>query len=111
MLAKCSRCTKCYYKSDTLSTTGGLADWLQLLHARDHDPSWAPFGSDALSVIVRLQETAKHIINRELAMIDAATISDIEEIKQLKSRYFYRLDRKEWDDWRDSVFCRDASMH
>ena len=27
-------------------------------------------------------------------MIDAAMLSDIEEIKQLKSRYFYHLDRK-----------------
>ena len=44
-------------------------------------------------------------------MIDAALLSDIEEIKQLKSRYFYHLDHKEWDAWRDSVFCPDASMH
>ena len=36
-------------------------------------------------------------------MIDAAMISDIEEIKQLKARYFYHLDHKEWDDWRESV--------
>lgn len=44
-------------------------------------------------------------------MIDAAMLADIEEIKQLKSRYFYHLDRKEWDAWRESVFCHDASMH
>jgi hypothetical protein len=49
--------------------------------------------------------------HRELAMIDAATLADIEEIKQLKSRYFYHLDHKEWDGWREHVFCRDASMH
>jgi hypothetical protein len=44
-------------------------------------------------------------------MLDAAMLADIEEIKQLKSRYFYHLDHKEWDEWRESVFCRDASMH
>ena len=44
-------------------------------------------------------------------MIDAAMLADIEDIKQLKSRYFYHLDRKEWDAWRESVFCHDASMH
>jgi hypothetical protein len=50
-------------------------------------------------------------MNQEFAMIDAAMLADIEEIKQLKSRYFYHLDRKEWDQWRERVFCRDASMH
>lgn len=44
-------------------------------------------------------------------MIDAAMLADIEEIKQLKARYFYHLDHKDWDGWRESVFCRDASMH
>ena len=44
-------------------------------------------------------------------MIDAAMLSDIEEIKQLKSRYFYHLDHKDWDGWRENVFCCDASMH
>jgi len=57
------------------------------------------------------QETPNHTINQEPAMIDAAMLLDIEEIKQLKSRYFYHLDHKEWDDWRENVFCRDASMH
>jgi len=47
----------------------------------------------------------------EPAMNDAAMILDIEEIKRLKSRYFYHLDHKEWDGWRENVFCRDASMH
>jgi hypothetical protein len=60
---------------------------------------------------MRLPETATHAIDQELAMIDAAMLADIEEIKQLKARYFYHLDRKEWDQWRESVFCRDASMH
>ena len=53
---------------------------------------------------MRLLETRNHIINQELAMIDAAMLADIEEIKQLKSRYFYHLDHKEWDDWRENVF-------
>ena len=44
-------------------------------------------------------------------LIDAAMLADIEEIKQLKSRYFYHLDHKEWEAWRESVFCTDASMH
>jgi hypothetical protein len=48
---------------------------------------------------------------QELAMIDAAMLADIEEIKQLKARYFYHLDYKEWDGWREHVFCHDASMH
>ena len=34
----------------------------------------------------------------------------VEEIKQLKSRYFYGLDRKDWDLWRDKVFARDATL-
>jgi hypothetical protein len=60
---------------------------------------------------MRPLETRDHIINQELAMIDAAMLADIEEIKQLKARYFYHLDHKDWDGWRESVFCRDASMH
>ncbi len=34
---------------------------------------------------------------------------DIEEIKQLKARYFRALDRKEWDSFGD-VFARDAVL-
>jgi hypothetical protein len=60
---------------------------------------------------MRVNETNNLTVNQETAMIDAVMLSDIEEIKQLKSRYFYHLDHKEWDDWRKSVFCRDASMH
>jgi len=51
------------------------------------------------------------MIHQEPAMLDAAMLADIEKIKQLKARYFYHLDHKEWDAWRDSVFCGDASMH
>ena len=34
----------------------------------------------------------------------------IEDIKQLKARYFYCLDHKDWDGWRRDVFTSDASM-
>jgi hypothetical protein len=34
---------------------------------------------------------------------------DIEEIKQLKARYFRCMDQKNWDGWRD-VFARDAVL-
>jgi hypothetical protein len=32
----------------------------------------------------------------------------IEEIKQLKARYFYHLDLKNWQGWRDEVFTSDV---
>src|SRR5688572_8832049 len=31
-------------------------------------------------------------------------LDDLEAIKKLKSRYFYCLDHKDWDGWRDHVF-------
>jgi uncharacterized protein (TIGR02246 family) len=34
---------------------------------------------------------------------------DIEEIKQLKARYFRCMDQKNWDGWRE-VFARDAVL-
>src|SRR5262252_9545617 len=34
---------------------------------------------------------------------------DIEEIKQLKARYFRTLDRREWQEW-GQVFARDARL-
>jgi uncharacterized protein (TIGR02246 family) len=34
---------------------------------------------------------------------------DIEEIKQLKARYFRCMDQKDWDGWRE-VFARDAVL-
>jgi ketosteroid isomerase-like protein len=36
-------------------------------------------------------------------------LSDIEEIKQLKARYFRLMDQKQWDDWGE-VFTRDCVM-
>jgi len=33
--------------------------------------------------------------------MDAATLAEIEAIKQLKARYFRLLDTKQWDAWRE----------
>ena len=33
--------------------------------------------------------------------MNADTIADIEEIKQLKARYFRLMDTKQWDEWAD----------
>jgi hypothetical protein len=38
--------------------------------------------------------------------VDAATLAEIEAIKQLKARYFRLLDTKRWDDWRE-IFSED----
>ena len=38
--------------------------------------------------------------------MDAATLAEIEAIKQLKARYFRLLDTKQWDAWRE-VFSDD----
>jgi hypothetical protein len=49
--------------------------------------------------------------------MDAATLAEIEAIKQLKARYFRLLDTKQWDAWRE-IFSDDftgevhgGSMH
>lgn len=34
---------------------------------------------------------------------------EIEQIRQLKARYFHLLDQKRWDEWED-VFCEDARV-
>lgn len=34
----------------------------------------------------------------------------IEEIKQLKSRYFYGFDHKDWDMWREQVWAPDGAL-
>ena len=38
--------------------------------------------------------------------MDAATLAEIEAIKQLKARYFRLLDTKQWDAWRE-IFTDD----
>ena len=43
-------------------------------------------------------------------MDDLERLLAIEEIKQLKGRYFYHLDHKDWDGWRREVFAPDATM-
>lgn len=35
-------------------------------------------------------------------------LAAIEAIKQLKARYFYHLDRKDWQGWREQVFVPDV---
>ncbi len=42
---------------------------------------------------------------------DIQKLTAIEDIKKLKARYFYCLDRKDSEGWRDRVFCADAVLH
>lgn len=42
--------------------------------------------------------------------MDASRLADLEEIKQLKARYFRLMDTKQWEAWAD-VFTEDCSMH
>ena len=44
-------------------------------------------------------------------MTDIERLLAIEEIKQLKAKYFYCLDHKEWATWKKEVFAPDASLH
>jgi hypothetical protein len=44
-------------------------------------------------------------------MTDVERLLAIEEIKQLKSKYFYCLDHKDWATWKAEVFASDASLH
>ena len=34
---------------------------------------------------------------------------EIEQIRQLKARYFHLMDQKRWDEW-EQVFCEDARI-
>jgi hypothetical protein len=36
------------------------------------------------------------------------TVEDREQIKTLKARYFYYLDHKNWDGWRNDIFVSDC---
>ncbi|MGE0822558.1 MAG: nuclear transport factor 2 family protein [Candidatus Binatia bacterium] len=40
--------------------------------------------------------------------MELSTIEAIEQIKQLKARYFRLMDQKRWDEWRD-VFTEDVT--
>jgi ketosteroid isomerase-like protein len=42
--------------------------------------------------------------------MDARRLTDLEEIKALKARYFRLMDTKQWDAWGD-VFTEDCVMH
>lgn len=44
-------------------------------------------------------------------MTDIERLLAIEEIKQLKARYFYAFDHKDWDMWRAEVWAPDAELH
>jgi len=37
-------------------------------------------------------------------------LAAIEEIKQLKARYFYAYDHKDWDMWRDEVWAPEGRL-
>lgn len=43
-------------------------------------------------------------------MDDVARLIAIEEIKQLKARYFYGFDHKDWALWRDQVWAPDGRL-
>lgn len=44
-------------------------------------------------------------------MDDLQRLVAIEEIKQVKARYFYGFDHKDWDLWRDQVWAPDGELH
>ncbi len=44
-------------------------------------------------------------------MTDIERLLAIEEIKRVKSKYFYCLDHKDWAGWKADVFAPDASLH
>jgi hypothetical protein len=43
-------------------------------------------------------------------MTDLERLLAIEEIKRIKSKYFYCLDTKDWAGWKESVFAPDGSL-
>jgi hypothetical protein len=43
-------------------------------------------------------------------MTDIERLLAIEEIKRLKSKYFYYLDHKDWARWKAEVWAPDASL-
>jgi hypothetical protein len=43
-------------------------------------------------------------------MTDVEKLLAIEEIKRVKSKYFYGLDHKDWDFWRREVWAADARL-
>lgn len=43
-------------------------------------------------------------------MTDIEKLLAIEEIKQVKARYFYGLDHQDWDLWREEVWAPDGRL-
>ncbi len=43
-------------------------------------------------------------------MTDIERLLAIEDIKRLKSDYFFYLDSKEWERWRDEIWAPDAVL-
>lgn len=43
-------------------------------------------------------------------MSEAERLAAIEEIKQLKAKYFYFFDHKDWDNWRDQVWAPEGRL-
>ncbi len=44
-------------------------------------------------------------------MNDIEHLLAIEAIRQLKAKYFYGLDHRDWEMWRREVFAPDAALH
>ncbi|VWX49585.1 nuclear transport factor 2 family protein [Novosphingobium sp. 9U] len=44
-------------------------------------------------------------------MTEIERLLAIEAIKTVKAKYFYGLDHKDWDLWRQEVFASDATLH
>ena len=44
-------------------------------------------------------------------MDDLQRLVAIEEIKQVKAKYFYGLDNKDWDLWQREVWAEDGELH
>ena len=44
-------------------------------------------------------------------MTDIERLLAIEDIKRLKSKYFYCLDYKDWDGWKRDVLAHDIEFH
>jgi len=42
---------------------------------------------------------------------DVARLLAIEEIKQVKAKYFWGLDHKDWDLWKREVWAPDGELH
>ena len=44
-------------------------------------------------------------------MNDIERLLAIEEIKQVKAKYFWGLDHKDWELWRREVWAEDGELH